>query len=236
MGEQGSKDNRYPVIVQGIYLPLDLERLVLILYLSSCQQAASDDNLRDIKPLESIFQYLAKISSADKWDVTAVILAGSEHDSEARRNLSQRDENWADTFSSASEAQNDLRDLSLHSNLAPVCHTSNSSCAESTNNCSGHGYCYLKFTSGGEATTGNCYACRCQQTLVRKKDGTTQKVQWGGPACQKKDISSPFFLIAGVSVFAVIMISSAVGMLFSMGQQELPSVIGAGVGGSKAQT
>ncbi|KAJ5903737.1 hypothetical protein N7504_006120 [Penicillium tannophilum] len=199
-------------------------------------KAASDDNLRDIKPLESIFQYLAKISSADKWDVTAVILAGSEQDSEARRNLSQRDENWADTFSSASEAQNDLRDLSLHSNLAPVCHTSNSSCAESTNNCSGHGYCYLKFTSGGEATTGNCYACRCQQTLVRKKDGTTQKVQWGGPACQKKDISSPFFLIAGVSVFAVIMISSAVGMLFSMGQQELPSVIGAGVGGSKAQT
>ncbi|KAJ5806146.1 uncharacterized protein N7503_003748 [Penicillium pulvis] len=199
-------------------------------------KAASDDKIRHIKPLESIFQYLAKLSSADKWDVTAVILTGSEHDSEARRNISQRDENWAETFSSASEAQNDLRDLSLHSNLAPVCHTSNSSCAESTNNCSGHGYCYLKFTSGGEATTGNCYACRCQQTVVRKKDGTTQKVQWGGPACQKKDISSPFFLIAGVSVFAVIMISSAVGMLFSMGQQELPSVIGAGVGGSKAQT
>ncbi|KAJ5986830.1 hypothetical protein N7451_011195 [Penicillium sp. IBT 35674x] len=199
-------------------------------------KAASDDKILDIKPLESTFQFLANLTSADSWDVTAVILAGSEHDLEARRSISQRDENWAETFSSASEAQNDVRDLSLHSNLAPVCHTSNSSCAESTNNCSGHGYCYLKFTSGGEATTGNCYACRCQQTVVRKKDGTTQKIQWGGPACQKKDISSPFFLIAGVSVFAVIMISSAVGMLFSMGQQELPSVIGAGVGGSKAQT
>jgi len=164
-----------------------------------------------------------------------VLLAGSDDGSEARTNIFQRDENsWAKEFSSASEAQNDLRDLPLHSNLAPVCHTSNSSCAEVTNNCSGHGYCYLKYTSGGEAS--NCYACRCQQTVVRKKDGTTQKVQWGGPACQKKDISSSFFLIAGVSVFAVVMVSSAIGMLVSMGQQELPSVIGAGVGGSKAQT
>ncbi|KAJ6109762.1 hypothetical protein N7486_001997 [Penicillium sp. IBT 16267x] len=204
-------------------------------------KAASGDKILDIKPLESIFQYLTKLSSADNWDVTTVLLASSGHDSKARRNIFQRDENlWAETFSSASEAQNDpqmpLRELSLHSNLAPVCHASNSSCAEATNNCSGHGYCYLKYTSGGEATTGNCYACRCQQTVVRKKDGTTQKVQWGGPACQKKDISSPFFLIAGVSVFAIIMVGSAVGMLFSMGQQELPSVIGAGVGGSKAQT
>lgn len=209
--------------------------IVLILYFySSCQQAASSDNTLDIKPFESIFQHLAKLSSADNWDITAVLFAGSEHGT--RRNIFQRDENWAEKFSSASEAQNDLRGLSLHSNLAPVCYASNSSCAEATDNCSGHGYCYLKYTSGGEAPTGNCFACRCQETVVRKKDGTTQKIQWGGPACQKKDISSPFFLIAGVSVFAVIMISSAVGMLFSMGQQDLPSVIGAGVGGSKAQT
>lgn len=72
--------------------------------------------------------------------------------------------------------------------------------------------------------------------MVRKTDGTTQKIQWGGPACQKKDISSPFFLIAGVSVLAILMVGSAVGMLFSMGQEELPSVISAGVGGSKTQS
>ncbi|KAJ5663752.1 hypothetical protein N7507_004483 [Penicillium longicatenatum] len=204
-------------------------------------KVTSSVNVLDIKPLESVFQHLTKLSSADNWDVTVVLLASSAHDSEARKNIVQRGENsWAEPFSSASEAQNDpqmsSRDLSLHSNLAPVCHASNSSCSEATNNCSGHGYCYLKYTSGGEATTSNCYACRCQQTVVRKKDGTIQKVQWGGPACQKKDISSPFFLIAGVSVFAIIMVSSVVGMLFSMGQQELPSVIGAGVGGSKVQT
>lgn len=72
--------------------------------------------------------------------------------------------------------------------------------------------------------------------MVRKNDGTTQKIQWGGPACEKKDISSPFFLIVGVSVLAIVTVGSAVGMLFTMGQEELPSVIAAGVGASKAQT
>lgn len=128
------------------------------------------------------------------------------------------------------------QDLGIHSNLAPVCHSSNSSCAQATNNCSGHGYCYLKHRSSDEGSTGNCYACRCQQTVVRKNDGTTQKIQWGGPACEKKDISSPFFLIVGVSVLAIVTVGSAVGMLFTMGQEELPSVIAAGVGASKAQT
>lgn len=68
---------------------------------------------------------------------------------------------------------------------------------------------------------------------MRKNDGTVQKTQWGGPACQKQDISSPFFLIAGVSIFAVALIASAIGLLFSMGQQELPGIISAGVAGSK---
>ncbi|KAJ5915343.1 hypothetical protein N7466_011276 [Penicillium verhagenii] len=199
-------------------------------------KTVSSDKILYIKPLESIFQDLAKLSSTDSWVATAV-LATSEYGSEVRGNISRRGET---SRIEPSDAQDDLqfspRDLPLHSNLAPVCYASNSTCTETTNNCSGHGYCYLKYGSGSDATAGNCYACRCQQTMVRKKDGTTQKVQWGGPACQKKDISSPFLLIAGVSVFAVIMVSTAIGMLFSMGQQELPSVIGAGVGGSKAQT
>lgn len=137
--------------------------------------------------------------------------------------------------SSASDPQSTLQtsaqDLTLSSSLlAPVCHASNSSCSDATSNCSGHGHCYLKSSSGDA----QCFACRCQATVRTKGDGSKQKIYWGGPACQKEDISSPFFLIAGVSILAIILASSAVGMLFSMGQQELPSVIGAGVGGSKA--
>jgi hypothetical protein len=185
--------------------------------------------------LQTIFQDLAKQSSSGNREITAVVLPTTRGSTQIIR----RDSGvWS--RSSASGAQDALsrsaQDLALHSNLAPVCHVSNSSCTEATNNCSGHGSCYLRYGSGGEGSTGNCYACRCQETVVRKSDGTTLKIQWGGPACQKKDISSPFFLIAGVSVLAILMVGSAVGMLFSMGQEELPSVISAGVGGSKAQS
>lgn len=57
-----------------------------------------------------------------------------------------------------------------------------------------------------------------------------QTMQWGGPACQKRDISSPFFLIAGISILVVVAIGASVGLLFNVGQGELPGVIGAGVG------
>ena len=139
-----------------------------------------------------------------------------------------------------SDASDDLTRSELgfsHSNLAPVCHASNSSCEDATNSCSGHGSCYLKYSAGKKDDgAGDCYACRCKSTTVKNSDGTTKKIQWGGVACQKEDISSPFFLIAGVTVFAIILIGSAIGMLFSVGSEELPSVIGAGVGTSKTQT
>jgi len=181
------------------------------------------------KFLQSIFHDLTKQSSSGKREITAVVLPTTS-DSRGSAQIFRRD-SAAWSRSSVSGAQD-----ALHSNLAPVCHASNSSCAEATNNCSGHGSCYLKYGSSEEGSTGNCYACRCQSTVVRKSDGTTKKIQWGGPACEKKDISSPFFLIAGVSVLVIIMVGSAVGMLFSMGQEELPSVISAGVGGSRAQS
>ncbi|KAJ5204073.1 uncharacterized protein N7498_004952 [Penicillium cinerascens] len=200
-------------------------------------KASSSDDVLVTKSLQSIFQDLTKQSSLKNREITAVVLPTASHSLGSSQILQRDSEVW--TKSSASSAQYALRrsaqDLALHSNLAPVCHASNSSCAEATNNCSGHGFCYLKYGSGEEGSTGNCYACQCQQTVVRKTDGTTQKIQWGGPACQKKDISSPFFLIAGVSVLAILMVGSAIGMLFSMGQEELPSVISAGVGGSKTQ-
>jgi hypothetical protein len=54
-------------------------------------------------------------------------------------------------------------------------------------------------------------------------------VQWGGAACQKQDISIPFFLLASITILAILAVGAGIGMLFSVGQQELPSVINAGV-------
>ncbi|KAL4867871.1 hypothetical protein BDV12DRAFT_111682 [Aspergillus spectabilis] len=119
--------------------------------------------------------------------------------------------------------------------LAPVCYASNSTCNEATNSCSGHGVCYKKSGSESEAGSGDCYACRCYETYVKNEDGTERKVQWGGSACQKKDISSPFFLIAGVTITITVVVSAAIGMLFGVGNTELPGVISAGVGAVRTQ-
>lgn len=67
------------------------------------------------------------------------------------------------------------------------------------------------------------------------KDGSTKSVQWGGNACQKKDISVQFILFAATGVFFTAIVAGAIGMLFNMGSQDLPSVIGAGVVGPRAQ-
>jgi hypothetical protein len=64
-------------------------------------------------------------------------------------------------------------------------------------------------------------------------DGNKGKktIYWGGAACQKKDVSGPFFLLIAVTIALVGAITWGVGLLFSVGQEDLPSVIGAGISG-----
>jgi hypothetical protein len=184
------------------------------------------------KLLETLLLHLAQISSTSHREITTVVLpAGVKLEGLSRRGAKQS----LAPVSQRNAFRRSMRDSALQSTLAPICHASNTSCAESTNDCSGHGSCYLKYGSGVEGTTGNCYACQCKQSIVRNSDGTSKTVQWGGSACQKRDISSPFFLVAGVGLLAMVLVGSAIGMLFSMGSQELPSVISAGVGGPKSQ-
>ncbi|KAJ5302037.1 hypothetical protein PENANT_c050G04576 [Penicillium antarcticum] len=192
-------------------------------------KTAFDESLLVTKALESLVLQLAQISTSER-EITAVILPPGLHSKPlGRQDMDQHSGSTAkqDAFKRSTQP--------LQSTLAPVCHASNSSCAEATNNCSGHGSCYLKSGSGVEGTSGNCYACQCQQSIIRNSDGTTKTLQWGGSACQKRDISSPFFLVASVSLLVIVLVGSAIGMLFSMGSQELPSVISAGVGAPKTQ-
>ncbi|KZF26048.1 hypothetical protein L228DRAFT_242443 [Xylona heveae TC161] len=118
--------------------------------------------------------------------------------------------------------------------ILPVCHNSLDSCISATNNCSGHGSCFAK--GGSSDKTGPaCYTCGCVPTVRKNSDGTVKTTHWGGPACQKKDVSMPFFLLAGFTVTIIGVISWGIGLLFSIGNEELPSVIGAGVVGPRAK-
>jgi hypothetical protein len=78
------------------------------------------------------------------------------------------------------------------------------------------------------------FGCACTKPEVRtNRDGSKKTTWFGGAACQKKDVAAPFWLLASVTVLLVSIVSMGVGMLFSMGSEELPSVIGAGVSGPR---
>ncbi|KAI9811336.1 MAG: hypothetical protein M1827_005496 [Pycnora praestabilis] len=120
--------------------------------------------------------------------------------------------------------------------IIPVCHASLNSCMAATSNCTGRGECYKKYGADkGASGSSECYSCRCSKTIRTNPDGSIKTTEWGGAACQKKDVSMPFFLLAGFTITMVAVLSWGIGMLYSMGSEDLPSVIGAGVSGPRAK-
>ncbi|KAK8099891.1 arsenate reductase [Apiospora kogelbergensis] len=117
--------------------------------------------------------------------------------------------------------------------LLPACFTSQNACNTATNNCTGHGMCENKW----KAETGKaCFACRCLETTEKDADGKSRGLfRWGGSACHKQDISTPFWLLAGLTLVLVSIVGFCINLLFQVGEEPLPGVIGAGVsrGGSK---
>ncbi|RFU32775.1 hypothetical protein B7463_g3554, partial [Scytalidium lignicola] len=115
--------------------------------------------------------------------------------------------------------------------VIPRCHSSFDSCVAATNNCSGHGSCFEKYGSSEGSTGHTCFACGCVPTvkMIGPEGKSTSTTYWGGAACNKKDVSAAFWLLAGFTVVIVSIVSWGIGMLYSMGDEKLPSVIGAGV-------
>jgi hypothetical protein len=100
-----------------------------------------------------------------------------------------------------------------------ACFDTFDACVAGTGNCTAHGQCRNRW--GPEAGGEVCWACHCMMSA----DGT----QWGGDVCHKIDISTPFWLLAGTSFVLVWVVGGAVAMLYSVGEQKLPGVLGAGV-------
>jgi hypothetical protein len=112
-----------------------------------------------------------------------------------------------------------------------TCYSTNHTCQSATNNCSGHGQCKRKYSSSDPDDS--CWTCGCFPSINISK--TASRTYWGGAACQKEDVSSPFWLLVGTTVVLMGIVSAGIGMLFSIGEEKLPSVIGAGVSGPKAR-
>ncbi|KAI1333586.1 hypothetical protein F5Y15DRAFT_421669 [Xylariaceae sp. FL0016] len=113
----------------------------------------------------------------------------------------------------------------------PTCFSNFDSCNNTTNACSGHGVCIDRFEKA--ATSESCFTCICTMTKEKNDQGTTSIYRWGGSMCQKRDISTPFWLFFGVAVGLAATIAFSISLLFSVGEEKLPGVIGAGVSRSK---
>ncbi|TKX23672.1 hypothetical protein C1H76_4187 [Elsinoe australis] len=118
--------------------------------------------------------------------------------------------------------------------ILPFCYSTKEKCESTTRNCTGHGSCTVAYTqkdNAGDSEGVPCYSCSCTPSVRQNNDGTKKTTVWSGPACQKKDVVAPFWLIAGLTVLMVFLVSWGVGTIWSMGEEELPSVIGSGVSG-----
>lgn len=127
-----------------------------------------------------------------------------------------------------------------------ACYNTAEECNEATNKCSGHGKCRDKYAKGddddddGESKgqskrddkeSGACFACQCQGTREHGVNGSV--THWGGPTCAKQDVSTPFWLFAGLTIVLVGTLTMSISLLFSVGEEKLPGVIGAGVSRAK---
>ncbi|TKA83889.1 hypothetical protein B0A55_00102 [Friedmanniomyces simplex] len=143
----------------------------------------------------------------------------------------------SDFFTSA--ANNNTNTSTPLPGILPACFPTQQSCESTTRSCMGHGACQLAYTdqsASAQSPSQHCYACLCSPTITKSSDGKlVTTTYWGGPACQKKDISVEFWMLALFSVGLVFLVSFAIGELVGMGGEELPGVIGAGVSGPTAK-
>ena len=109
--------------------------------------------------------------------------------------------------------------ISAKDSTIPACFSSQSSCETATGNCTSHGSCVNKYPKSGEGK--ECFYCKC----LKDKQGW----YWAGSSCSKKDVSVPFWLFAGLTVTLIGVVSFSISLLYSIGDQPLPGVIGAGV-------
>ena len=140
----------------------------------------------------------------------------------------------SDTPDEPSSDTNTTAPTPLPHGVLPICYKSEELAVSETNNCSGHGTVYLRAESKDPNTVPDCYACKCGTSKVDIKGKKQKTVHWGGGACQKKDVSGPFWLLAGVTVALIGIIAWGIGLLMSVGNEDLPGVIAAGVAGPSA--
>ncbi|KAF9507339.1 hypothetical protein BS47DRAFT_1488887 [Hydnum rufescens UP504] len=96
------------------------------------------------------------------------------------------------------------------------CFTSSDACSNNTDTCSGHGECVAVSRAGK-----TCYSCVCSTTA----DSRGRKTSWAGSKCERMDVSMPFILLAGSTIFLIAIGIGSIQLLYSIGDATLPSTL-----------
>ncbi|KAF4567247.1 hypothetical protein EYR40_006244 [Pleurotus pulmonarius] len=100
-----------------------------------------------------------------------------------------------------------------------TCFTTADACTNGTSSCSGRGQCVEAKKAGR-----SCFVCTCGVTKTGSGAKTKTDV-WVGESCEREDVSGPFVLLTGTVVLVVLLVVGSAGLLYSVGDQELPSVL-----------
>lgn len=193
-----------------------------------------------IKNVVHRLEQLSKLAKIGELETTLVLLppttnskAWSDQPLELRRRQAEQvmtsfDKTARPAAPTSSAAENPI--LHASRDRIPSCFTSEDSCVKATGNCSEHGSCMDRYAGQASKTADTkCFACHCLST--RSESGSL--IHWAGQSCARKDVSVAFWLFAGTTLAFVGILWLSVSMLFGIGQEKLPGVIGAGVSRSK---
>ncbi|RPD53206.1 hypothetical protein L227DRAFT_405198 [Lentinus tigrinus ALCF2SS1-6] len=100
-----------------------------------------------------------------------------------------------------------------------TCFSTADACGNATSSCSGHGECVQASKAGK-----TCFVCACSATTDLKG----RKEHWAGSACERKDVSGPFVLLAGTTVSLFLLVGGSVALLSGVGGAELPQILTGG--------
>ncbi|KAI1772093.1 hypothetical protein F4818DRAFT_427623 [Hypoxylon cercidicola] len=212
---------------------------------------AKDSNV--IVQLSKNLEFLTAQALDGKLETTVLLLAPPTQSEELRRRDMELDEQVmaeeqepeaeATYVPTADSKLNGDTDKAFHAfasspkpaGVLPACFESRNACVSATGGCSGHGQCVDRW-GASSSTDKACFFCHCMSTVEPVGGGAENRTgvfHWGGGACHKRDVSTPFWLFAGVTLALVATVAFAIGLLFSVGEEKLPGVIGAGVSRSK---
>ncbi|KAI0190949.1 hypothetical protein EV127DRAFT_429384 [Xylaria flabelliformis] len=196
-----------------------------------------------VKQLSVNLASLKSYANEGLMETTIVFLDGSSSDEELRRRdlqfqkekVMSESSSSGNTFVSSTHGSSGgdkvFDAFAGRPTTVPHCFVSLNACETATSSCSGHGECLDRW--GKDDTKNSCFFCHCKSTVEEDEKGRGHVYYWGGATCQKRDVSTPFWLFAGVTIALVGTIAFSIGLLFSVGEEKLPGVIGAGVSRSK---